>query len=57
MPYGIAKKCLEARMDNNHHVGELTHQADTEKQRIMWWVSINSLWLDWIVMAYLLIIW
>jgi hypothetical protein len=29
----IAKKCLDARMDNNHDDGELTHQADTEKTK------------------------
>jgi hypothetical protein len=29
----IAKKCLDARTDNSNNVGELPHQADTEKNK------------------------
>jgi hypothetical protein len=33
MTLKIAKKCLEATRDNSHHLGELTYQADTEKNK------------------------
>jgi hypothetical protein len=53
MTLHIAKKCLDTRMENDNNLDELSHQGNTSERNILSQAIINSLCLDWKILAFL----